>query len=66
MNLLILLIGILVGILISGSIFVYLVLREEPDNKSIKAMKDYIFELEEENKELKTQVNKLKEALRKT
>lgn len=66
MNILILFVGIFLGILIAGSIFVYVVYKEEPETNSIKAMKDYIFELEEQNRELKTQVNKLKEALRKT
>lgn len=65
MNLLILFIGIIIGILIAGSIFVYVTLHN--DNKStIRDMKNYIDELERENTDLKARNKRLKEALRKT
>lgn len=64
MNLLIFMIGVLVGILISGSIFVFITLKNDPkpDTDSIKAMKEYIQDLESENEELKERNARLKEA----
>lgn len=53
-------VGILVGILIAGSIFVYLTIKKD-NNPSIKAMHDYIHQLEEENEELKQRNARLKE-----
>ena len=65
MNLLIFCAGILVGIVLSGSIFAYLVYKKEPesDTNSIKAMKDYIFELESEVSDLKETNKKLRETI---
>ena len=53
-------VGILVGILIAGSIFAYLTIKRD-DSPSIKAMHDYIHELEEKNTELEARNAKLKE-----
>ena len=53
-------VGVLVGILIAGSVFVYLTIKKD-NNPSIKAMHDYIHQLEEENEELKQRNAKLKE-----
>lgn len=65
MNLLILFVGIIIGILIAGSIFVYVTLRNDNTN-TINDMKKYIDELERENTDLKARNKRLKEALRKT
>lgn len=65
MNLLILFVGIIIGILISGSIFVYVTLRNDKTN-AINDMKKYIEDLERENTDLKARNKRLKEALRKT
>lgn len=58
--------GLFVGILITGVIFTYIVCKEEAEKPSVKEMRERIFEVENENKSLKDQIKKLKEALRKT
>ena len=60
MTFVIFMVGILVGILIAGSVFVYLTIKKD-NNPSIKAMHDYIHQLEEENEELKQRNARLKE-----
>ena len=52
--------GIIVGILIAGSTFAYITIKRD-NNPSIKAMHDYIRELEEKNTELEERNARLKE-----
>lgn len=67
MNLLILFIGIIIGILIAGSIFTYITIKNDGERgKVTKDMQNYIEDLERENIDLKTRNKRLKEALRKT
>lgn len=67
MNLLILFIGIIIGVLIAGSIFTYITIKNDGErDKAAKDMQNYIDELERENIDLKTRNKRLKEALRKT
>lgn len=55
--------GIIVGALIVGSVFMYKDgLAKETDKASIKAMKDYIQELEHKNDELTEMYNRQREA----
>lgn len=65
MNLLILFIGILIGVLITGSVFGYISYKN-PNGKAMQDAKKYIDELERENIDLKARNKRLKEALRKT
>lgn len=64
MNLLILFVGIIIGILIAGSIFI--IVHRNDNQNAIDDMKSYINELERENIDLKARNKRLKEALRKT
>lgn len=64
MNLLILFVGIIIGILISGTIFTITIHNEKQN--AVDDMKSYINELERENVDLKERNRRLKEALRKT
>lgn len=67
MNLLILFIGILIGILIAGSIFAYITIKNDGERSKVaKDMQNYIEDLERENIDLKARNKRLKEALRKT
>lgn len=67
MNLLILFIGIIIGILIAGSIFAYITIKNDGERgKVAKDMQNYIEDLERENIDLKARNKRLKEALRKT
>lgn len=67
MNLLILFVGIIIGILIAGSIFTYITIKNDGERSKVtKDMQNYIDELERENIDLKARNKRLKEALRKT
>ena len=60
MAILLVLIGVVIGILISGVIFTLIVYKSD-ENPSIKAMHDYIHQLEEENENLKERNARLRE-----